>query len=400
MLDNAALQDRKPPTIIELVDTMAANHLNIGFDIVANEPFKTGPLPWDCTTSQRPWTDTDDNRLYALLQELVGLKSKSDMLMALDIAAKDRSFDPLRQMIESFSWDGTPRAETIFTDCLGAEDEPYTRAAARVFLCEAMERVFRPGSKADYLPILAGPGGIGKSTFCRSLAVKDRFFSDCLTNMGDVKSTGELNRGKWIIELPELAGMSDRNLEAVKASVTRQYDEFRGAYCRRTESFPRRVVYIGTTNEADFIRDQTSGARRFLPIQCGVLNPATPAFSQAFSHAVTQIWAEVREWRESKDPRFATVLSPEMEEEAAKQRMCFMAEDPNVELINAYLNKSTDHLICTFEILDNVLHLSRDRKNCADVSKILSTQCPGWVPAKKRKCGDYGKQRCWEFRGL
>lgn len=158
--------------------------------------------------------------------------------------------------------------------------------------------------------------------------MRDEYFSDSVINLGDVKLTGEQNRGKWIIEIPELNGMSERSVESVKAGITRQVDEFRGAYCRRTEAFPRRVVFVGTTNEADFIRERTSGARRFLPVLCGIERTENSVFDEDFPAAVRQAWAEARTWMKAGDPRFSTILTPEMEAEAAMQRGRFVEEDP------------------------------------------------------------------------
>lgn len=389
---------RKAPTVAEIRAKLFEMGLNIGYDRMADCPVKTGPLPWDLAPSIRPWTDVDDARLYSLLQEEIGLRKRSDMDVALTIASDDRSFDPLVDLLESLSWDGEERAERLFIDYLGADDTPYTRAATNVFLSEGIARALHPGVKADYLPILAGKGGLGKSTLVKKLALEDRFFSDCAVNLGDVKHTGELNRGKWIIELPELTGLSNRNIETVKAAVTRQSDEFRGAYCRRTASHPRRVVYVGTTNEVDFIRERTSGARRFLPILCGVTEPAKTAFALDAKTEIQQVWAEVRVWMKCGDPRFSTVLSAEMEVEAAAQRACFMEEDPREQVIAEYLAQNSDHPICTFEIIDKALHAERTRALCREVSGILSNRCAGWVPAGKRLCGAYGKQRCWERR--
>lgn len=388
----------KAPTVAEILAKLLEMGVNIGYDRVADRPMKTGTLPWDPTLDVRPWGDVDDARLYSLLQEEIGLRKRSDMDIALTIASDDGAFDPLMDLLESLSWDGEERAECLFIDYLGADDTPFTREATKVFLCEGLARAFHPGIKADYLVILAGKGGLGKSTLVRKLALEDRYFTDCSVNLGDVKLTGELNRGKWIVELPELSGMNNRNIEAVKAAVTRQADEFRGAYCRRTASFPRRVVYVGTTNEVDFIREKTSGARRFLPILCGVAEPKKSIFVPDAKVEMRQVWAEVHTWMVTGDPRFSTVLSPEMEAEAAAQRACFMDDDPREQVVKTYLAENEDHLVCTFEIIEKALHMERTNALSKEVSSILSNRCPGWVLVGKRLCGAYGKQRCWEKR--
>lgn len=389
---------RKAPTIAEICAELADMSLNVGFDKLENRPMKTGPLPWDKSDTVRRITDVDDIRLFSLLQETIGLRKRADLDMALAIHCDDHAYDPLQDMLNALKWDGVERAESLFVDYLGAADTPYTHAVASVFLSEAIARAFHPGVKADYMPILVGPGGIGKSRLVRALAVEKRFFTDSIKNLGNVKTTGEDNDGKWIAELPELSGMNGRSLEGVKAGITRQADEYRESYARRTASHPRRVVYIGTTNEAGFIRERTSGARRFLPILCSVVEPTKDLFACDAKAEMKQVWAEVKTWMEQEDSRFSTVLDREMEVEAANQRACFMDEDPREQIINAYLAENEDHLVCTFEIIDKALHMDRSAALCKEVGSILSSRCPGWVLAGKRLCGAYGKQRCWEKR--
>jgi predicted P-loop ATPase len=50
---------------------------------------------------------------------------------------------------------------------MGAVDCTYTRAVKRKSLVAAVAWAMAPGCKYDYMPILAGPQGIGKSTFLR-----------------------------------------------------------------------------------------------------------------------------------------------------------------------------------------------------------------------------------------
>lgn len=390
---------RRPPSVRELVAYMAGMHLALGYDELANETVKTGPLPWDGDCRQRTWAQLDDAELYALLQDDIGLRSEKDLDRATVIYARRRSCNPLIDLIDTIEWDGTERAGTLLVTYLGAEDSVYVRTVENVFLCGALRRAREPGCKFDLMPVLTGPGGIGKSTFARRLALRDRYFTDSVYDLGNVKTTGEVLRGKWIVELSELGGIKGRSLEAVKAGITRQTDTFRVAYGKRSTDFPRRSVFIGTTNTVGFIAEKSSGARRFLPVLCGTAPAPKSVHSEEFANDVRQVWAEVREWMRTGDPRFSLTLSPEMELEVARQREGFLEEDPRVDVINAYLDANRDHLVCTREIADCALRMEPTSKLFRDVSDTLSNQCPGWHYAGKRQCGGYGKQRSWEYRG-
>ena len=390
---------RRSPTVHELVSAMEDMGLSLGYDELANEPTKTGALPWDGGTGMRPWSQLDDAELFAHLQDGIGLRSEKDLDRAAVIYARRHSFNPLTDLLDDIKWDGVERAGTLLVTYLGAEDTPYTRAMERAFLCGAISRAYHPGCKFDLMLILIGHGGIGKSTFVRRAALRDGYFTDSVYDLGNIKATGEVLRGKWLVELSELGGIKGRSLEAVKAGVTRQTDTFRVAYGKRSTDFPRRSVFVGTTNTIGFIAEKSSGARRFLPVLCGVTPSAKSVHSDEFAHDVRQAWAEVLTWMRSGDPRFSLVLTPEMELEAARQREGFLQEDPRVDAINAYLDANHDHLICTREIADRALRVEPTQKLFLDVSDILSNQCPGWFFAGKRKCGGYGKQRAWEYRG-
>lgn len=390
---------RRSPTVHELVSAMEDMGLSLGYDELANEPTKTGALPWDGGTGMRPWSQLDDAELFAHLQDGIGLRSEKDLDRAAVIYARRHSFNPLTDLLDDIKWDGVERAGTLLVTYLGAEDTPYTRAMERAFLCGAISRAYHPGCKFDLMLILIGHGGIGKSTFVRRAALRDGYFTDSVYDLGNIKATGEVLRGKWLVELSELGGIKGRSFEAVKAGVTRQTDTFRVAYGKRSTDFPRRSVFVGTTNTIGFIAEKSSGARRFLPVLCGVTPSAKSVHSDEFAHDVRQAWAEVLTWMRSGDPRFSLVLTPEMELEAARQREGFLQEDPRVDAINAYLDANHDHLICTREIADRALRVEPTQKLFLDVSDILSNQCPGWFFAGKRKCGGYGKQRAWEYRG-
>ncbi len=68
---------RSPPTVNEIVEELKSLPLNVGYNRLANELFKTGPLPWDADSQERRWRDSDDARLFALLQQIISLQNFS-----------------------------------------------------------------------------------------------------------------------------------------------------------------------------------------------------------------------------------------------------------------------------------------------------------------------------------
>ena len=184
----------------------------------------------------------------------------------------ENRFDSLLDHLESLpAWDGIPRLDSWLIDHCGAEASPYVREAGATWLVAAVVRAYKPGTKFDYMPVLLGGQGVGKSTALRIIAGDD-FFSDAsFLGARDAREVLEVTRGIWILECAELDGMGKRDVSALKATIARQTDTGRPAYARCAVTVPRRYVLAGTTNEERFLLDPTEN-RRFWPIAVGVID--------------------------------------------------------------------------------------------------------------------------------
>lgn len=284
----------------------------IVLDEFANRGVVIGQVPWNSSKNVRNYEEVDDSAIRNYLEHVYGLTGEKKVSDALLITSHKNKFNAVKKYLQGLKWDGLKRIETLLTDYLGAEDNLYTRAVMRVALSAAVARACEGGIKYDLTPIFTGKQGLGKSTFLATLG-KD-WFSDSLQHF-EGKEAAEMIQGTWINELGEIVGLSKSETNMVKQFLTKTDDIYREAYGRRTNKYPRRCVFFGTSNKREFLKDET-GNRRFLPVDVGVLDPTKSIFDE-LPGEVDQIWAEAYDLYYVQGQKL--ILSPE-EEELAKIR--------------------------------------------------------------------------------
>ncbi|WP_246688905.1 VapE domain-containing protein [Mesorhizobium sp. WSM4310] len=215
---------------------------------------------------------------------------------AIRLLAQENSFNPVLDWIEAQPWDGVSRIDTWLSVYMGAEDNELNRAFGRAVLIAGVRRARRPGCKFDYVLVLEGPQGRGKSTALKIMAGGEDFFSDEIAIGVSYKEQQELLQGRWIVELPELAGLSRAEVSRVKQFITKTHDRARGAFERSVKEMPRGCIFIGTTNDAQYLRD-TTGNRRWWPVAVGKID------LKGLEADMPQLWAEAAEAeRDAPDP--------------------------------------------------------------------------------------------------
>ena len=396
----------------KLADRLALNEME--HQIVA-----TSSLPWREVKGVSQWTDADDAALRYYLERVYGLTGKDRIFDAVNVVAQQAAFHPVREYLDACDWDGVPRVETLLIDYLGADDTPYTRAVTRKTMVAAVARIYQPGKKFDYMLTLRGRQGLGKSALIAKLGGK--WFSDTFTTMQG-KEAYEQVLGVWIVEVGELAGMRKAEAETIKLFISKTSDRFRPAYGRRLQEFPRQCIFIGTTNETQFLRD-TTGNRRFWVVDTPH-DPPRDMWDDLTPEVVTQVWGEAVELYRKGEKLY---LPKELEAAAREVQETYEEENPRVGIVAEYLDRllpegwddldlytrrqwlETDAkgtvrrtTVCTLELWAEALgqHPDKFDRYASKELRDIMTKLPEWRSQGKarRFFRTYGQQRYFERR--
>jgi predicted P-loop ATPase len=322
---------------IENVEIVLANDPRVkdrfAINTFSQRPIALSNLPWrSIKDGNRDWKDSDDSALRAFLEKHYGISGRGIIEDAFINIANMKEVHPIKEYINQQVWDGVERVDTLLIDYLGANDSEYVRQVTRKTLCAAVARVFRPGIKFDTMLVLTGGQGLGKTTFFERLG--GEWFSNSMPTFKG-KDAMEALQGVWILEVGELAAMKKAESEEVKNLLSKTRDQFRVAYGRRQQIFPRQCIFVGTTNKKEIFRD-TTGNRRFWPVDLTRDDDKKEKFFKEFNKdLVAQIWAEAKELWEGGEPLY---LSYEMEEEAQRIQEEHKEVDIRVEPIRQYLD--------------------------------------------------------------
>ncbi len=356
-----------------------------------------GVLPWRNLTENRPWEPTDNAYLTAHAEDVLHRRLQPAAVRnALTILADHNRFNPVIEAYEQLPrWDGKQRVGTMLASFLGAPGTEYVRAVEQLMFCGCVMRTFQPGCKFDFMPVLVGGQGIGKSTFARKLALRDDFFTDMLGNVESVEASRSL-QGNLVVEIAELAALSGKRIEAIKAFISRTSDDYRQLYQDAVLKHPRRCVLVGTTNSDFFLKDST-GNRRFLPVQCDTRKAQLDLFSDEADAIFEQAHAEIfYQYCLTKD--LPLVLPDYAQKAALEAQRNAELDDPRVGLIEEWMDSQEPGTkVCATQIAEQVLGVENPPSYLiGDIHSIVKN-IGGWQRLdKKARVGSYGVQRAYE----
>lgn len=368
----------------------------------------------------RPFTDNDYSIVATYVSSVYGLEDRNKLINTI---TPDNiiCYNPVKVAIEDgikeFSLeDGESYIDNFFSKVCNRtprddEDAIYQREVARMIFYGGINRLYRPGCKFDYMPILVGPQGCGKSSIVDWLNPIRTSYVDLRTIDG--KEAIELIQGGFVVELSELlAFVRTKDAESMKSFVTRCVDKYRPAYARLTQERPRTCLLIGTTNDAAFLTDVT-GNRRYLPVSLYSMSAKFLYENEDFVRDyINKCWKEALILM--KDKKTYLHIPYEYNEIVKDHQDEFTVEDPVYIKVKEYVNdpeaegRISPWRVCAQELYYNCLNGKENTYSKSYIKQLMNimNNIDGWEwdthkPHKMK--GFKSKQKCWvnnEFRKI
>lgn len=385
-------QDGLPkPVLANAVIMIRRSPLRIGHDAFLARVCNYEPSPWG---TEGIWTDIDDLNTTDYLQHhgvCVDVKTAHHAAM---FVAHEHVYHPLRTYLQGLAWDQQERLTHWLVDCLGVENNEYTRGVGKLWMISAVARAFQEGCKADQMLVLEGEQGKLKSSALRMIANGHmetasgvQWFSDTMPDI-DHKDIGMHMQGTWIIEMSDLDAIRRADWTSTKKFISMQNDRFRSPYGYNVETYPRQCVFAGSTNEEHWIGDRTGG-RRFWAVKVGKINLELAGAMR------DQLWAEAT-WRYQHgeqwhgDESLETLAKGEQAERQEKDvwldlvRQFTVHPFPTTGTANGF--QSSFHELSFSDVMEHGLHIKPENWHPAQQKRARhALKSLGWKQIKDRE---------------
>lgn len=354
----------------------------IAFDAFSQVSVKLKETPTGSPAGE--WTPNDEYLLGMWLSQRhqFTLKSLATINTGVMACANANRFHPVLDWLKTLAWDGKARLATWLHECLGAEQSEYADLVGRFFILNMVRRVQQPGCIMRYVPVLEGAQNMGKSTALRLLA--QPWFSDVHLDLTS-KDAFELIQGVWLLEISEMGAFNKSEITRVKHFVSTVEDSWVPKYVRGRIKVKRQVMFSGSTNEGQYLKDWTGGTR-YLPIRCLVtgaieLERLQAMRDQLFAEAVALLAGGARAYATPEQE--ALLFAPQQEERLVDHPW----REPIVKWLEEVSADGRRDTVSTFELLTGACKVDVSKMtllNQQDVGRIMDSL--GW-PRKREPKG-------------
>jgi predicted P-loop ATPase len=358
----------------------------LAFDEFSNRVVIRQRPYWGDELADAVWTDHHESLVRVWFQNEDIAANQGDVGRAVQAAARNNPFHPVRDYFGALVWDGKARLDTWLVDYLHAEGTPYIRAIGPRFLISAVARISRPGCQADHMLVLEGPQGKQKSQSIRTLAVRDAWSTDRLSHVAS-KDAAQETAGLLFIEIAEMDSLVRATSSSMKSFITRRSDRYRPPFGKHLINRLRQCVFIGTINPVvgGYLKDPT-GSRRFWPVAChGMIDV------EALARDRDQLWAETIVRFNAGAKWF--LETSELEALATAEQAARFKSDVWKEPIQKWLGKRKDTSVT--DVLQHALGLKPREQNRSAQMRVADILTELGFSKKRARKGDKRANRYW-----
>jgi putative DNA primase/helicase len=317
-------------------------------------------------------------------------------------------------------WDRVERLKDFCTLGMAAEidddegqTQEYLSAIGNNFMISLVARALKPGCEVHTMPVFLGEQGSFKSSAMKIIG--GPFFGEINDSPAHKDFYGGM-QGIWVGEIAEMSSISSNKVEInrVKSMLSTATDKFREPYARKHKKHPRRIVFGGTGNQDEWMRDETGG-RRFYPATCGHndLTWLTENRDQLFAEALWR-YEDGATWWEVPNVAHARAIArhqvTSVYEEVIRERLLLKmlydgapgSPSPDKGNINAdlYTPERWGNLVTTLMVAVCWLNVDFDqaRQHQSEITRALTRL--GWKSGSTSvwRNGRIESVRCWKVK--
>ena len=218
-------------------------------------------IKWQYEQQYRRINDRDINSLFFMCEEN-GTKIPLQQLYTFINSNKIAKYDPIRYYFDNLPvWDGRDYIKQLCNHIYVEEDKEFFQLMLRKWLIRAVKCALEDDFyNKQMLVFISNKQDIGKTYLCRWLcppALKD-YFTDTPSNGKDeILQTA----CSFLILHDEMAKFKSKDIDELKASLSRNSITVRLPYDKYPQVFPRRCSYLGTSNRVMLLNDETGSVR-------------------------------------------------------------------------------------------------------------------------------------------
>jgi predicted P-loop ATPase len=321
------------------------------------------------------WSSCNENSLWLEIQKK-SIKIPINSLIAILKSDFVPEYNPLKHYFTNLAeWDKKTDYIKMFSEYVklhqgedkGQFEYHFKKWCVRAVKCAIIDDYF---NKQAFVLTDDGNGqNIGKSSWCRFLCPPE-LSNYMAEDMSDDKDARILLCKNFLINLDELAALSRKEINQLKAYFSKAQINERLPYDRKNSIIQRVSSFIGSTNMSTFLQDET-GSVRWL---CFIVKSIDWNYKKEFD--INNLW--VQAYSLSKDSTFDETLTLEDIRQNEIRNEKFQITSPERDLIHKYFevpdNIESAEFLSSTDILHHInLYTSGIRLSNIGIGKALKS---------------------------